>query len=147
MTRSHLQIAAALFLVAIFSANLPSVADVPATGPVAGTVVAASDKAALMANIDNTVIITGVCTQAVWSDSGKVMNIKFAGSEQSGFNAVVFDRVRKRLEEAFLGDVAKAWVGGTLRIRGELREYKGNPELTIDDPSQVTVAVLPPGSR
>lgn len=110
-------------------------------------VVDANDAAAIAANMDKDIFLRGSVTAATWSDTGKVMNVFFKGVERGGVRVVAFSQSRKRLDEAFNGDVAKTLIGANVRIRGRLREYaakgtqKGYPEVTISDPSQITIVI------
>ena len=147
------RVTAALFSLMLLSATTSSNADdqAPTTAPTASAgVISASDKAALDASKDQDVIIEGVCTEAAWSNSGKVMNLRFEGSDESKFGAVVFLKNKEKMNEAFNGDATKAWSGSKLRIKGKLVEYggkadsmKGSLQVVITEPSQVTVVELP----
>ena len=127
--------------------------EAPATQP-ASSIIAVSDKAALDANKAKEVTVEGVVREAAWSGSGKVMNISFDGAEETKLAAVVFSKNKDRINQAFSGDAAKAWTGAKLRIRGTLRQYggkvadrAGHPEITISDPSQVTVVEPAPATQ
>lgn len=106
-----------------------------------------ANDASLSDRIGQTVIIEGVVASAAWSQTGKVMEIRFVGvTDAKGFTAVVFDRNRKAMDEAFGGDLAKALNGATVRLKGKLRPYggrakslEGRIEMTLDKPDQVTV--------
>lgn len=110
-------------------------------------VIEVNDGAALKANIDKEVVLVGTCKQAAWSDTGKVLNVTFNGGEQTGVMVVAFAQSKKKLDEAFGGDIAKTLTGADLRVRGKLREYAGKsgqkarPEITITDGSQVTIVI------
>ena len=145
--------AAAIFATTLLATTVATRADdqAPTTAPAdAGGVIQANDKAALEANKDKDVIIEGVCSEAAWSNSGKVMNLRFEGSDEAKFGAVVFLKNKEKINEAFSGDATKAWSGAKLRIKGKLVEYggkaesmKGSLQVVITDASQVTVVELP----
>lgn len=113
----------------------------PSTEPVAprSTRVDATDAAAIAANKDQEVLLEGVCSKAEWSRTGSVMTIEFKGVDRNQFSAVSFQKLKERLDRAFMGDAAKNFTGAKLRIRGRITEYKGNLQIAIGDPSQVTV--------
>ncbi len=109
-------------------------------------VVDASDKAAIDANMEKAVIVQGKIALAEWSRSGKVMNIDFADTKETGLIAVIFEKNRKAMDEAFAGDVGKALTGASVRIEGTLRPYggkaeslKGRPQIIIDRITQITI--------
>jgi hypothetical protein len=153
--KEKFRIATALCAAAVFAIALTSRAEDPATAPTTiPAIIQASDKTTIEAVIaaakDEDVVVEGLCSEAEWSNSGKVMNLKFDGAEESRFSAVVFLKNREKIDEAFGGDATKAWSGAKLRIKGKLREYagkssamKGRPEITIAEASQVTVVDLP----
>ena len=114
----------------------------PSTHPV---VVDVADKAAVDAAMDREAIVEGVVDRAEWSRSGKVMNIEFKGAE-NGLLAVVFERKRQQLDEAFAGDLSKALTGAKVRLRGTIKPYggraesmKGRPQVIIEDGHQITI--------
>ena len=113
------------------------------------TVIDANDKAAIAENMGREVVVVGTVSQAAWSASGKVMNIEFQGAEESRLLAVVFERNRRRMDEAFNGDLAKALTGAKVRLMGRLEEYggrderwKGRPQMILDRTGQITITEL-----
>lgn len=144
-----------LLLALLFS--LPALAlgqEAPATQPGDGAqVIPANDKEALAAAMGQEVVVEGTIREAAWSRSGKVMNVEFADAEESRLLAVVFQRSRERLDEAFGGDFGKAVTGAKVRLKGKLQEYggytesmKGRPQLVIGSPSQVTIVEAAPST-
>lgn len=129
-----MNVRASLLLVALAAAA--SVAAEPTTAP---SKVDATDAAGLAAAKGREVLIEGVCSRASWSNTGKVFFINFKGVERGGFSVVAFEKLKPRLDAAFMGDAAKDFTGAKLRIRGTVSEYKGALQLVISDPSQVTV--------
>lgn len=105
------------------------------------------DDPGLRERLGQTVLIEGTVSSAAWSQTGKVMEIRFVGvTEEKGFTAVVFDRNRKAFDEAFGGDLAKSLSGATVRLKGKLRTYGGRAkalqdriEMTLDKPEQITI--------
>lgn len=155
MLTEKFRIASVFCAAAVLTIAVASRADDPTTAPTSQpTIIQAGDKAAIEAAMDKDVIVEVVCTDAVWSNSGKVMNLTFAGAEETRLSAVVFVKNRDKIDEAFAGDATKAWTGAKLRIRGKLKTYagkssamKGKPEIAITEASQVTVVELPPTSQ
>ena len=122
----------------------------PSTHPV---VIDVTDKAAVEAAMDREAVVEGVVERAEWSRSGKVMNIEFKGAE-NGLLAVVFERKRQQLDEAFAGDLAKALTGAKVRVRGTIKPYggraaamKGRPQIIIEDGQQITILEKAPATQ
>ena len=117
----------------------------PATQPSEQALIAASDRAALDKALNTDVVVEGIIQSAEWSRSGKVMNITFKDATD-GLLAVVFERSRKEMDEAYSGDVAKALTGSKVRLRGTVKEYggrdesmTGRPQIILNRPSQITI--------
>lgn len=117
-------------------------------------VIDASDKEAISANMGNKVVIKGEIVSAKWSNSGKVMNIRFKGTEKSRLAAVIFERHREAMDKAYAGDVGKALTGAKVRIEGELAEYggkvealKGTPQIIISQVTQITIVEAAPTTQ
>lgn len=107
-------------------------------------IIEATDKAALDANAGKQVVVQGKVESAEWSNTGKVMNIRFANAPD--FMAAAFERNRKKLDEAFNGDLAKTLTGAQVKLTGKLQKYGGHiPELkdaqqlVITSVNQVTI--------
>ena len=122
----------------------------PSTRP---SVIDVTNKAAVAAAMNTDAIVEGVVERAGWSRSGKVMNIEFKGAE-SGLLAVVFERKRQQLDEAFAGDLAKALTGAKVRINGRIQPYggrvesmKGRPQIIIEDGHQITIVEKAPATQ
>jgi hypothetical protein len=101
----------------------------------------ASDKAALEANQDKDVIVSGKIKTAEWSRTGKVMNVEF---EDSPLILAVFERSKDEINKAFEGDAAKKWTGAKVKVTGKLGKYGGRaktyenrPQIIISKPDQV----------
>lgn len=127
------------------------VAQEPATQP---SVVDAADKEAIAANMNKDVVLEGTVSRAEWSRSGAVMNIDFKGADESRMLAVIFQRTRERMDEAFAGDIAKTLTGAKVRIRGRIVEYggraesfRGRPQIIINAPAQITILELGPSTQ
>jgi DNA/RNA endonuclease YhcR with UshA esterase domain len=116
----------------------------PATQPTSQPVlVMVNDKAAVDAALDKDVILDGTIDSAAWSSSGKVMRIEFKDTAESKVQAVIFEKKRADFDAAFAGDVAKALGGKHVRINGRLKDYKGKPEIVIDQVHQITIVDAP----
>jgi DNA/RNA endonuclease YhcR with UshA esterase domain len=113
----------------------------PASQPSsAPSIVQASDADAVKAAVNTETTVEGVIKSAEWSSSGKVMNAQFKDSD---LRAAAFSRIKEKLDKAFSGDVAKTLTGAKVRIKGKLQEFKGHPEILINDTTQITI--LEPG--
>ena len=109
---------------------------IPTTQPV---LVLASDKAAIQAAMGKDVFLEGVVESAAWSQSGKVMRVEFKDAAESKVHVVLFEKKRSQFDAGFGGDVAKALNGKHVRIKGQLKDYKGRPEIVLDLLSQITI--------
>jgi len=101
----------------------------------------ATDKAALEANQDKDVVISGKIKTAQWSSTGKVMNVEF---ENSPLILAVFERSKEEINKAFGGDAAKKWTGAKVKVTGKLGKYGGRaktyenrPQIIVSKPDQV----------
>ena len=106
----------------------------------------ATDAAGLKAAVGKMAVVSGTVESAAWSKSGKVCVIRFAGVDRDGFQAVIFERDKKDMDEAFAGDVAATLTGKTVKIRGPVQQYagqqasqEGRPEIVVKSDSQITV--------
>jgi DNA/RNA endonuclease YhcR with UshA esterase domain len=116
---------------------LVAAADSPSTKPVP---IRATDKEALAEAQGKEAVVEGRVAQAVWSSSGKVMNIRFEGADESGFVAVVFQRSRAAFDKAFEGDAAKTLTGAKVSVSGKVGTYRDKPQIVCEKPSQITIA-------
>lgn len=152
-TLGTVRLAASLAAIALLLAGGASVRAEDPAATTTSSIIQAGDKSAIDAAMNSEVTIEGVCSEAAWSNSGKVMNVQFKDADESKLMAVVFVKNREKIDQAFGGDATKAWTGAKLRIKGKLQSYggrseamKGRPEMVITDASQVTVVELPPAS-
>ncbi|MEM6314887.1 MAG: hypothetical protein AAF743_12415, partial [Planctomycetota bacterium] len=116
--------------------------------------VSVTETRSLLENVGKEVTVEGTIESAKWSRSGKVMNIRFAGVDDKGFMAALFERQRGAFDEAHGGDVAEALSGKRVRITGTLRLYggraeqlKGRPEIILRNPSQLEILADEPATR
>jgi hypothetical protein len=112
-------------------------ADAPSTKP---TLLKASDKDALRDNQGKQVTVEGKVSEAAWSGTGKVMNIRFEGADDSGFVAVVFQKNKDAFDKAFGGDAAKALTGAVVDVSGKLATYKDKPQIILNKTDQLVIA-------
>jgi hypothetical protein len=98
-----------------------------------------NDAAAMKEHLGKEVAVEGQVSEAAWSASGKVMQIKFAEATDTKFMAAAFVKTRAALDKAFGGDLAKAIGGKRVRVIGKLEDYKGSPEIKIDKPEQLEI--------
>lgn len=142
-------------LMAMTAALLVCVLSLHAQDGASVTVIDATDAEQIKANVDKDVMVRGKVAKAAWSNTGRVMEIRFEGvTDPKGFTAVVFDRNRKALDEAYGGDLAKTLTGAVVQIKGKLRTYggraeslQGRIELTITQGSQITVVQAAPSTQ
>ena len=136
MKRHLVSVVAVLALVGVVRADEASKAEKPAAE---GAVIKASDKAALDAAKDKPATVEGTVSEATWSKSGKVMNIRFEGADESGFVAVVFQREKAAFDKAFDGDVAKGLAGKKVTVTGKVGVFREKPQIILNKPEQVKV--------
>ena len=133
-------------------ARAGTAAEAPAAdaGADAGTakmeVLEATDAAGLRAAVGKMAVVSGKVESAAWSRSGKVCSIRFEGVDRDGFQAVVFDADRKKLDAAYAGDLAATLAGKTVKVRGVVQAYagqqgsqEGRPEVVVRNDSQITI--------
>ena len=101
----------------------------------------------------------GDVIESLWSGTGKVLLIQFAGDNLNklGMQCAILDVNRAKFDSVFAGDVADALSGARLRVRGKLivfggyNDIKGRPEIIVDEPQQVTILgrseLLAPSTR
>ncbi|MCC5850834.1 MAG: hypothetical protein JJU29_22320 [Verrucomicrobia bacterium] len=100
-------------------------------------VLSVDDTEAIVNHMDREVIVEGKVHSAFWVRN-QVMLITFREREE-GFLAVVFAGNRRKLNEAFGGDMAKALGGKSVRISGTVSEYRSRPQIVIDEPEQLSI--------
>ncbi len=106
-------------------------------------IIQASDAAAIKAAMGKQTTVEGVIASARWSASGKVMNIRFKDTTESKFVAAIFEKDRKAFDDAFEGDAPRVLTGSKVRINGLIKEFRGNPEIVLKEPKQVTIVEKP----
>jgi hypothetical protein len=112
----------------------------PATQPSsgAGGKIDASDPDAVQHAIGSRVTLEGTIEKAAWSSSGKVLKATFKGNDK--LTLVAFQSKKDDLDKAFNGDVAGAMTGSKVQVSGLLKQFKGSPEMVIDDAKQLTIS-------
>jgi DNA/RNA endonuclease YhcR with UshA esterase domain len=106
-----------------------------------------SDKAAVDAAMNKEEFLEGVVESAAWAPSGKVMRIQFKNADESKVQAVIFEKKRVDFDQAFGGDITKALTGARVRIRGKLKDYKGRPEVTLDQIGKLSILDAAPATK
>lgn len=144
MRRHLVSVVAVLALVGVVHAEEAPKAEKPAAE---GTVIKASDKAALETAKDKQATVEGTVSDAAWSKSGKVMNIRFEGAEDSGFVAVVFQREKEAFDKAFDGDATKGLVGKKVKVTGKVGTFRDKPQIILNKPDQVKVEGKPAADK
>lgn len=127
---------------AVFASSfvaLISAASLAASPTTASSRVDVTDAAAVEGAKGREVLAEGVVDKASWSGTGKVLTIEFKGVDRRKFSAVAFEKLKERLDKAFMGDAAKDFTGAKIRIRGTVSDYKGSLQIVIGDPSQITI--------
>ncbi len=139
---------AVVTLLATLSGTAAAVAELPAAlrGP---TVIEAKNLSTLREHVGQKVVVTGTIAEAKWSDSGKVMHVRFEGVDPKDFGLFSFSSTRDQFDRGFGGDIAKVLVGSKVRVKGELQTYGGNYEAHADRveillrwPNQLTILEL-----
>jgi serine/threonine protein kinase/WD40 repeat protein len=120
----------------------------PLAPPPAEGVLAAENVDDLNQLMGKEVTVEGVVYQSLWSKNGNHMDIFFSGREDNApaLICVISSANRRKFDDAFNSDASSAFSGARLRVRGTLgpysgkhAEYKGWPQIELDDPAQVTV--------
>jgi hypothetical protein len=128
----------AIVLCLMVCGSLTRADDKPTTRP-SSAVLHPGDKDALAAAADKDVVIEGKIDNASWSSSGKVMKATFEGGADSKLSVIIFSTNKDKFDKAFSGDVSKTLTGAKVRLRGHLKDYKGAPELVLDNVDQITI--------
>jgi DNA/RNA endonuclease YhcR with UshA esterase domain len=100
-------------------------------------VIDASDDAAIQNTLPQNWTVAGTVSSVDASQS--VIAIHFAGTDKSGFYAVVLERGMAAVEKVY-GDGLKALNGKSISVTGKVTLYRGKPEIIISDPKQIVVA-------
>jgi DNA/RNA endonuclease YhcR with UshA esterase domain len=128
-----------LLVLAVLACGSLRADDAPATQPATQpAVIPVTDTAAIRAKNGQTITIEGVIESAKWSGSGKVMNVRFK-DVKDGVSVAVFQKNKDKFDAAFGGDTAKKFTGAKVQVTGALKDFKGRPEIVIENPEQVTI--------
>jgi DNA/RNA endonuclease YhcR with UshA esterase domain len=104
-------------------------------------VIDATDTAALIANEEKKVTVSGTVTKVGSPASGTIFFVDFKGvSSKTGLSVVFFPKTKKALDTAFDGNVSKALKGKAILLTGHVQMYQDRPEIIINDADQVKVA-------
>lgn len=110
----------------------------PSTKP-AGEVVEVSDFAKLKEMMGAEVTVRGKVTEVFVPRSASVSIFNFEGIDRRAFNVVVPKANLEAVNAGFDGDVAAAVKGQTITVTGTVAEYRGNPQIHLTDPEQLTI--------
>jgi DNA/RNA endonuclease YhcR with UshA esterase domain len=119
----------------------------PPSTQAAPVLVTADDAAAIKAALDKDVILDGEVKSAAWSSSGKVMRIAFKNADESKVQAVIFQAKKEKFDASFDGDVTKAIAGAHIRVSGKLKDFKGQPEVVVNEVHQLTIVEGGPSTK
>lgn len=115
-------------------------AETPATQPATEVPrIAASDTAALRAQLGKPAVVSGKITSAKVSSTGRVLRVVFEDTRQSGFNAVIFERNFKIFRDRFGDDLNAALAGKSVELTGVVEEYRGAPQIILGNPEQIKI--------
>jgi DNA/RNA endonuclease YhcR with UshA esterase domain len=103
----------------------------------------ASDKSAITAHMNKEVVVEGTIADATWSTTGKVMNIRFADTDDAGFIAAIFQRNKAKFDNAFDGDATKSLTGAKVQLTGKLGTFREQPQIILDTPAQIKILSKP----
>ncbi len=110
----------------------------PSTQP-AGEVIDVKDFAKLKDMIGTEVTVRGKVSEVFVPKSATVSIFNFEGIGRRDFNVVIPKDSLDALNGAFEGDVAAAVKDRTVTIRGKVADYRGNPQLQLEQPEQLTI--------
>lgn len=96
----------------------------------------ATNRLELMNHLDREVVISGVVSRIGESKSGTVRYLNFEGTTRNDVALVFFLRGSK---QDFSPERLGSYVGKRVRVKGTLREFRGNPQLEIETLDQIEV--------
>jgi len=85
------------------------------------------------ANIGKKVVVEGTIVRT--HNTGKLAFLNFDQDVDNTLTVVIFDRFFDRFPES----PEKHFLNRTVRVTGELKEYKGKPEIIVGDPAQIAI--------
>ena len=130
----------ALFMLGLLAVAGCQTAAPEPTGP---KVIEASDDAAIQDALPKDFIVEGTVSAIDAGD--EVIAIHFAGTEKSGFYAVVLDRGRDAVEKVY-GLGLQKLLHLPIRVTGKVTLYRGKPEIIINNPNQITIDAVAPAT-
>lgn len=117
-------------------------ATTPATTQAAVKEYAATDTEALKkaAAASETVVVTGRVAKVDLSGSGKICRLRFEGaSERGNFIVAYFPKLFPAMQKKFGGPNGVELAGKNIRVRGQVKNFKGDPEMVLDRADQIEV--------
>ena len=110
----------------------------PTSKPAKGETIEASDADGLKAVVGETVTVHGKVSGTFLPKSGSVLLINFDGASRN-FTVAVPKASMDDVNAGFNGDLAEAVKGKSLNVTGEVKLYKGKPEMEVTKPDQIKI--------
>lgn len=110
----------------------------PTSKPAKGTVIEASDTETLKSAVGETFTVHGKVSGTFLPKSGSVLLINFEGADRN-FSVAVPKASMADVNAGFDGDLAEAVKGKSLNVTGEVKLYKGKPEIEVTKPDQIKI--------
>ncbi len=110
----------------------------PSTQP-AGELIDVKDFAKLKDMIGTEVTVRGKVTEVFVPKSAIVSILNFDGIGRRDFNVIIPKGSLDAVNGAFEGDVAKAVTDQTITVTGKVADYKGNPQIQLEEPEQLKI--------
>lgn len=110
----------------------------PSTQP-AGDVIDVKDAEKLKGMIGQDATIRGTVREVFTPQSGTVKIFNFEGIDRRAFNVVIRKDYFDAINAGFDGDVAAAVKDKTITVTGKIAEYRGNPQIQLENPEQLQI--------
>ena len=110
----------------------------PSTQP-AGDVIDVKDFEKLKGMIGQDATIRGTVREVFTPQSGSVKIFNFDGIDRRAFNVVIRKANFDAVNAGFDGDVEAAVKGKTITVAGKIAEYRGNPQIQLEQPEQLRI--------
>lgn len=105
----------------------------------AGSVIEATRTADLRARAGREVVVRGSISRVASLPDGRITFVNFEGTTRGDFVAIIREDSLPKIEAAFQGDLQTAMSGKQVELRGVVTLYRGNPQIEVDDPAQISV--------
>ncbi len=110
------------------------------------TVLSVTNTTAIKAALNTEVVVEGEVRSAAWSTSGAVLMIEFGGTGRDGVIGALFKANASKISAAIGGNPAVVLPKRRIRLHGALApyggytaDYKGRPQIIINDPGQLEI--------